>query len=164
MRKIRIKLVRLPNSVEEWEHELLLDTSHMIVSRFVFSGLSEPMIREGRTLLENGYTGILFEFVNEWYEIIKVRNKKGELVGYYCNINRPPRRFKGGYEVVDLFLDMWVFPSMEYIILDEDELKQARVDGLIDDKTERKARETLSRLVNMVKSGNFPPIVVNEYA
>ena len=163
MPKIRVRIVRLPDDIEEWEHELLLDTPEMIISEFDFSGLPKPSIIKGRTVCENGYRGMLFEFVKEWYEIIKIWNPKGEFMGYYCNINRPPERFEGGYEAVDLFLDLWVFPDMEYVVLDEDELSEAVDKGLVDGDTKKKATEILTRLVNMVEGKNFPPRIVNEY-
>lgn len=163
MPKIRVRIVRLPDDIAEWEHELLLDTPEMIISEFNFTGLPKPTVLKGRTICENGYRGMLFEFVREWYEIIKIWNHEGEFVGYYCNINRPPERFEGGYEATDLFLDLWVFPDMEYVILDEDELLEAVERGLIDNTTESKAKEVLNTLVNMVEGRNFPPRIVNEY-
>ncbi len=163
MPKIKVRIVRLPDDKAEWKHDLILDTPEMIISEFNFSGLPKPSVIKRRTICENGYRGLLFEFVREWYEIIKIWDHDGEFVGYYCNINRPPKRFKGGYEAVDLFLDLWVFPDMEYVVLDEDELEDALEKGLIDDDAEQKAREVLSRLVNMVEGRNFPPVIVNEY-
>jgi predicted RNA-binding protein associated with RNAse of E/G family len=161
--KVTVRVKRLPDEVDEWEHELLLDTPEMIVSEFIFSGLPKPSELEGRIITENGYRGILFEFVNEWYEIIKIWNHDGDLVGYYCNINEPPVMFDGGYEVIDLFLDLWVYPDLEYFILDEDELLDAYERNWIDIDQKEKAREVLAGLVAMVKSGRFPPRIVDEY-
>jgi predicted RNA-binding protein associated with RNAse of E/G family len=161
--KVTVRIRRLPEEVEEWEHELLLDDQELIVSEFIFSGLPRPSVLKGRTVTENGYRGILFEFVKEWYEIIKIWNHDGGLVGYYCNINAPPIRFEGGYEITDLFLDLWVFPDLEYIILDEDELLEGAERGWISSSMKMKAQEVLTELVNTVESGKFPPEIVNEY-
>lgn len=163
MPKVKVRIKRLPDDVEEWEHELLLDRPEMIISEFIFSGLPQPATVDGRTITENGYRGMLFEFVDDWYEIIKIWNHEGEFVGYYCNINFPPTRFEGGYEAIDLFLDLWVSPNLAYHILDEEELVEAVEMGLVDGKTELKAREVLKKLIDVVESGEFPPAIVNEY-
>jgi predicted RNA-binding protein associated with RNAse of E/G family len=158
-----LRMRRLPEEVDEWEHVLLLDTPDLIISEFRFSGLERPTVLEGRTITENGYRGVLFEFAKEWYEIMKIWNFEGGLVGYYCNINTPPKRFEGGYEVTDLFLDLWVFPDLEHHVLDEDEFEVAIGKGWIDIENAEKARETLDHLVQRVKKGEFPPGVVEKY-
>lgn len=141
----------------------MLDTPDLIVSEFRFSGLEEPTVLEGRTIVENGYRCVLFEYAKEWYEIMKIWDKEGELVGYYCNINTPPKRFEGGYEVTDLFLDLWVFPDLEHHILDEHELERAVARGWIDKQMERIARNVLADLVRKVEMGDFPPDIVNRF-
>jgi predicted RNA-binding protein associated with RNAse of E/G family len=161
--KVTVRVKRLPEEVDEWEHELLLDNQEMIVSEFIFSGLPRPSVLDGRIVTENGYRGILFEFVNDWFEIIKIWNHDGGFVGYYCNINAPPVRFDGGYEITDLFLDLWVFPDMEYIVLDEDELLEAVERNWINVSLKEKAQEVLSKLMEMVETGEFPPRIVDEY-
>lgn len=158
-----LRLIRLPDEVDEWEHELLLDTPELIISEFRFSGLERPTVLDGKTITENGYRGVLFEFVEEWYEIMKIWNHEGELVGYYCNINTPPERFEGGYEVTDLFLDLWVFPDLTYRVLDEDEFEVALAKGLIDEESAAKARKVLASLKKRVVEGNFPPDMTKEY-
>lgn len=163
MPKVTVRVKRLPDEVEEWEHELLLDNQEIIVSEFIFSGLPKPSVLEGRIVTENGYRGILFEFINEWFEIIKIWNHDGGFVGYYCNINAPPVTFDGGYEITDLFLDLWVFPDLEYIVLDENELLEAAKKDWIDTTLKEKAQEVLTRLVTMIENREFPPKIVDEY-
>lgn len=163
MSKITVRVKRLPDDVEEWEHELLLDTPELIISEFTFSGLPKPSVLEGKIVTENGYKGILFEFVDEWYEIIKIWDHDGDLVGYYCNINAPPVMFDGGYEITDLFLDLWVYPDLKYHILDEDELLEAVKTGLISNELSEKANDVLARLLKMVSDGRFPPEILDEY-
>lgn len=158
-----LRMKRPPEEIEEWEHILLLDTPDLIISEFRFSGLEGPTVLEGRTITENGYRCILFEFAKEWYEIMKIWNFEGSLVGYYCNINTPPRRFEGGYEVTDLFLDLWVFPDMEYRVLDEDEFEVAIARRWIDEEEAEKARSVLGHLVEQVEKGEFPQDIVEEY-
>jgi predicted RNA-binding protein associated with RNAse of E/G family len=161
--KITVRVKRLPDEVDEWEHDLLLKGADMIISEFIFSGLPKPSVLEGKIVTENGYRGILFEFVNESYEIIKIWNHDGDLVGYYCNINEPPVMFDGGYEITDLFLDLWVYPDLEYFVLDEDELLDAVDRNWIEVAQKEKAQGVLAGLVAMVESGRFPPEIVDEY-
>jgi len=131
MKTIKLRFVRLPDEVVHWTHELIHQDDKIIISKFKFSDLKEPSEIKKKVVVENGYTGICYDFLNEGFEVIKVLNFNDELTGYYCNINKYPRVHEGWYEVVDLFLDIWVFPDLEYVVLDEDEFNEAFKKGWI---------------------------------
>ncbi|MCK5548200.1 MAG: DUF402 domain-containing protein [Thermoplasmata archaeon] len=162
METIKLRFVRPPNEVNVWTHDLLFKSDDVIVSKFIFSGLKVPSKVKDVIIVENGYTGICYEFLDRGLEIIKVLDTRNELSGYYCNINRNPKMFDGGYEVVDLFLDVWVFPDFEYVVLDEDEFENALKNGWINEKDGRFANSVLKTLLEDLNKGKFPPEIVKE--
>ncbi len=154
---VKVRYHRPGKETREWEQDLLLDEKETIVSSFVFQ-LSEPFLVEGAPVIQDGFKGILFDFFDRWYNVVKIYDLNQEFVGYYSDIRTPPRRIPGGYEAVDLALDLWVEPDGNYTILDEDEFEEAKVD----DHHRKKAEETLSRLIKMIEKGLYPPICVSD--
>ena len=59
----------------------------------------------------------------------------GRLVGHYVHLCDRVRIGPDRVEYDDQLLDLWFFPDGRCRVLDEDELKQAREDGLIDGQT-----------------------------
>jgi predicted RNA-binding protein associated with RNAse of E/G family len=162
MKEIKLRFVRLPDDIATWTHELLHQDESVIISKFRFSGLKRPSEIKGRVVVDNEYMGICYEFVDKGYEIIKVFDLDERLTGYYCNINTRPRLFEGGYEVVDLFLDVWVFPDLEYSVMDEDEFECALEKGLIGEKERAFAQTVLRGIIGDLEEGKFPPRIVDE--
>jgi predicted RNA-binding protein associated with RNAse of E/G family len=162
MKEIKLRFIRLPDDIVTWTHELLHQDEDVIISKFRFSGLTKPSEIMGKIVVDNEYTGICYEFVDNGYEIIKVFDLDDKLTGYYCNINTRPKPFEGGYEVVDLFLDVWVFPNLEYSVLDEDEFECAFERGLIKEEQKDFALTVLKRILGDLEERNFPPRIVDE--
>lgn len=162
MKKIIVRFIRPPNNINVWEHELILDSQNNIVSKFVFDGLPHAFKVAEIPVIENGYIGTTHEFVGKWYEIVKVIDKNDEIKGYYCNINEPFKRVEDGYEIFDLFIDLWVFPDGKYVILDEDELEKAIIERWVTAHQAKKARETIDQLIKMIEKGDFPPDIVRK--
>jgi predicted RNA-binding protein associated with RNAse of E/G family len=91
----------------------------------VWGKLKEPWTESGTTIAEEGYTWVTQWEVGKSYVITKFFDQKGELVGVYCDISRPVERIEGGFAFDDLYLDVWMAPDQEPVILDEVELKEA---------------------------------------
>ncbi len=162
MEEIKLRLVRPPDKVDTWTHELLHRDGDVIISKFRFSKMKGPAEIEGSVVADNDYTGICYEFVDRGYEIIKIFDLEDRFTGYYCNINTRPEPFEGGYEVKDLFLDVWVFPDKKFSVLDEDEFEDAFRKGLISEEEEMFARAVLKRILDDLEGGRFPPGIVDE--
>lgn len=91
----------------------------------------QPWVESGVTIADESY-----RWVTEWeagrpYIITKFLNEVGELGGVYCDISRPVKRVDGGFTFVDMYLDVWLVPGQEPVILDEDELKEAVEAGYV---------------------------------
>lgn len=158
-----LRLIRPPGDVVEYHQELIEDRGNLIVSKFTFEDLDAPTIIGGKEVVANGYHAILFEFFEPPLEILKIHDRDANLTGYYCNINSKPSRFEGGYEIIDLFIDVFVFPDMRYEILDEMEFETAVREGWITPEQENLARRTVDRLVTEIKASEFPPEVVRDF-
>jgi predicted RNA-binding protein associated with RNAse of E/G family len=72
----------------------------------------------------------------------------------------PIRKVSLGYEMIDFFLDLWIFPDGRYYILDQDEFNDAIEQGLMDQKQIFEVKAELTRLVDNVKSKRFPSLKV----
>ncbi len=61
-------------------------------------------------------------YTDRWYNIFEIYSyDRGELRGWYCNVNRPARLSPQVVSYVDLALDLLVFPDGRQLVLDEDE-------------------------------------------
>ncbi len=162
MPEIRIRFLRPGKGTTEWAQELVTETSDFILSSFRFD-VDRPLVVDGRMVIASGHSGYLFEMVRENTEIVAVFDPLGRPTGYYVNLNSEPRRFEGGYEVTDWFLDVWVFPDLRYRVLDEDEFGTAVERGVIDPGTAARAREALRRVERAIAARDFPPLAVREF-
>jgi len=54
----------------------------------------------------------------------EVGSEAGDLKGWYCNITKPAVVTEDELTFVDLALDLWVWPDMRYLVLDEDEFDE----------------------------------------
>ncbi len=136
----------------------MVDDDEMVVSSFVFR-LPDPFIVDDVEVIKDGYHGILFDFFDRWYNVVTIYDGEKKFVGYYSDIRTPPERIPGGYRATDLALDLWVTPDGMYTVLDRDEFDAASFEK----NHRKKAEETLSKLIEMVIDGRYPPKVVWDF-
>ncbi len=162
MQTITLTYKRLPNRVNYFKQQLLYEDERVIVTSQRVKP-SSPIILNGETVLDDNYTAIWFVFTGLWYDIGKIYNLKDEWTGYYCDIMKPVKRSPDQFEIVDLFLDLWVTPNGNYEIQDEDEFETALEEGIISTELAEKARHALDDLISEVVSGKFPPEFVKNF-
>lgn len=75
---------------------------------------------------------------------------------WYVNLEEPHRRWRGGVDSVDHFLDITVDPDGGWQWRDEDEFAQAQADGLVDPDLAGRVREAGSRAVREVREWGWP--------
>jgi predicted RNA-binding protein associated with RNAse of E/G family len=66
--------------------------------------------------------------------------------------------------IVDLFLDLWIWPHGGYSVLDQDELEEAHSKGWISDAQVQLAESTIQQLIEENARGIFPPARVIDFA
>jgi len=152
------RYIRPPDDIREMTDELLYDDGDTVVGSFVFD-MPEPLRSGSKLLFESGFPCIYFVFFDgTGHDILKIFNPDGSFWGYYCDIVTGVKRIPGGFEIIDLFLDVWVEPDgRTYIILDEDEFQEAVADGIVSPAQEKNALRSLGELVAEIENGNFPP-------
>lgn len=153
---------RLPDRVDYFEQKLLYEDKDVIVTtQKVYP--SSPIIINGNTVLGDDFSAIWFVFTGLWYDIGKIYNTDNQWTGYYCDIIKPVHRDTNKFEIVDLFLDLWVSPDGSYAIQDEDEFELALQKGEIERELAAKASNSLINLIEEVGSGKFPPEFVHNF-
>lgn len=163
METITLTYKRLPDRVNYFEQQLLYADNDVIVTSQKIKP-SSPIVLNGETVLGDNFTAVWFVFTGLWYDIGKIYNLNKEWTGYYCDIMMPVKRNANQFEIVDLFLDLWVSPDGSYEIQDEDEFETALQDGVIDTELAEKARDALNDLIEEVATGRFPPEFVKKYS
>ena len=162
METITLTYKRLPDRVNYFQQELLYEDSEVIVTSQRIKP-SSPIVLNGETVLGDNFTAVWFVFTGLWYDIGKIYNLDNEWTGYYCDIMMPVKRSSDQFEIVDLFLDLWVSPDGSYEIQDEDEFETALEEGVITPELAEKARNALNDLIDAVTSGRFPPEFVQNF-
>nr|CCE69943.1 TPA: hypothetical protein PAB0381 [Pyrococcus abyssi GE5] len=162
--KIHLIYKRIPNRVLERDDEVIADLGEIIVAKSRFSGMLAPLRVNGVEVIKNGYWMIYFAFVGKDYDILKIYDENGNFKGLYIDVLAYTKREGNTVEMLDLFLDIFVFPNGEAFLLDEDELEMALNYGLISKEDFMKAYKTANRILREIREGKFPPKIVWEYS
>lgn len=63
-------------------------------------------------------------FTDRWYNIFQIHDRDdNQLKGWYCNVTTPAELQPGKISYIDLALDLLIYPSGDYLVLDEDEFE-----------------------------------------
>jgi predicted RNA-binding protein associated with RNAse of E/G family len=108
----------------------------------------------GTIIAEPGYSWVTLWETGKPYIITKFLNAEGELVGVYCDVSRPVERVGDAFTFDDMYLDVWMVPGQEPVILDEDELQEAVQAGYITHAEAKQAMKTALALRNALKLGS----------
>jgi len=162
MRVVTLRYRRPPDRLTTIETRLLEETSDLVIMQHTIR-TSKPLEVNGSTVLDDGYGAVWFIYRGEHHDIGVITDPTGDLTGYYCDAILPMISRNGIYEITDLFLDLWISPDGQTIVLDEDEFDDAISKGWITDAEARIAREEVDRMVLGVREGTFPPDRVRDY-
>lgn len=75
---------------------------------------------------------------------------------WYVNLEEPRRRWAGGVDSEDHFLDIHVNPDRTWGWRDEDEFAQAQADGLMEAELAERVRSAGARAVRVIEAGGPP--------
>ncbi|HHI01105.1 MAG: DUF402 domain-containing protein [Thermococcus sp.] len=161
--KIHLIYRRIPNRILERYDELIADLGDVVVAKSKFEGMLAPLFVNGVKAIENGYTMIYFAFIGENYDVLKVYDREGNFKGLYVDVLAYTKREGNTLEMLDLFLDLFIFPNGEIFLLDEKELEMALNYGVIDKETFDFAYRVAEEILEKIKRREFPPDIVWEY-
>ncbi|HZT97014.1 MAG TPA: DUF402 domain-containing protein [Chloroflexota bacterium] len=126
-----------------------------------------PVEADGETVVERGSLGIWFLFKQERFDIARVYSASEVFKGYYVDSLEPVRWQRDRPEtletLVDLYLDLWIWPNGRCTVLDETELERAEANGHVTAGQAAESRATISRLRAQVERRLFPPPVVASF-
>ncbi len=86
---------------------------------------TRPTLALGYVTFETGDHFVEWYFADRWYNIFEIASPAGTLKGWYCNVAEPAEIGAQAIRCRDLILDLWVRPTGETLVLDEDEFASA---------------------------------------
>ena len=146
--RLPIKLSRFPTIV------LYESEQEVVLCNILYP--SQPLIAEKTIILDKNFIGIWYCPYKNWHDIAAIYDEQKNFKGYYCDICSPVKKNTDGYEITDLFLDLWIFPDGKYIILDQDEFDNAVLQRWMNKNQIIKARSELHNLRKKVSTKKYP--------
>ena len=99
----------------------------------------------------------MYYFKNKWYNVIAQMKKDG--VSYYCNIASPFILEEKTVKYIDYDLDLRIYPTGEYKILDKLEYQYHKKIMNYSDDLDMAIKNGMEELIELYKSGS---IIFNE--
>jgi len=159
-RPVSIVYRRLPNDIRQLPGVLRqVSAARLVIESPIV--VERPQRVLGRVIADSGFLAIWFLYRNRWYDVGKFYDRQRNLVGYYCDIIKPLNKLLRTpgktSRITDLFLDLWITPEGDYVVLDEDEFEEALGHGYLPKNLADQARKQMDSLIQKVKAGRFPP-------
>lgn len=148
--KFKIQCYKHNGSVHRyWEEATIID----IQKDYIVCANNHTLVIESdgstRTTRE---PAIMYFFKNKWYNIIAQFKKDG--LSYYCNIASPYIIEDGTIKYIDYDLDLRIYPSGEYKILDRMEYNYHKKIMHYSDELDIAIKNGLDELIKLYKSGS----------
>ena len=143
-----------------WDEAVVLD----INKEYIVFGNNRTLVTEAEgNAWKTKEPAIMYFFKNEWFNIICQLKKDG--IYYYCNIASPFIIEEGTIKYIDYDLDLRVFPSGEYKILDRLEYKRHQKMMGYSKELSMVVEDSLEQLISLYndKSRFFDKVKNREY-
>jgi predicted RNA-binding protein associated with RNAse of E/G family len=165
-RPISYGYLRPPDNLSTFHGTLLYeDDDYIVLTHTVHP--SKPLVRGGQVVLASGSPIVWFLFKNMPYDVGRFHTPAGEVTGVYVDMTEPVCWTGSDADtlstVVDLFLDVWIPPRGDAIVLDEDELEEAYTSGAITSEQRDRARCSCATVLSGIAGGTFPPGMVSTW-
>jgi len=174
-RPVVIRYRRPPDRIQEFHQEVVVERDGVVVTLAADMSWPRPLRIEGEVALETGSSVVWFTFPGLWHDIGRFHRADGTLTGIYANVLTPvelgarPEPADGPWsepwvwDTTDLFLDLWVPPEEEPLILDAEELAEAQSRGWVDEDTAERARREARSMQEAARAGQWPPPIVERW-
>lgn len=129
-----------------WDEAVLLD---MKKDYAVFGNNKTKVTETEGNVWKTNEPAIMYYFRDKWFNIIAQLKKDG--IYYYCNIASPYIIEEGTVKYIDYDLDLRVFPSGEYKVLDKLEYNYHKKTLNYSDELDRVIRNALTELIKDYK-------------
>lgn len=154
---VEVVLVKAGRTKIRYPAGLLRDDGNRIVVRAPWAG---DGVRDfGFVRFEPGDVFTEYYWRDRWYAVKEVRDGRGALKGWYCDITRPAARSGGELVVEDLDLDLWRSADGATVLrLDEDEFAASGL-GKTDPAAAAAAVQALDTLELLARKGGFETLL-----
>ena len=126
-----------------WDEAVLLD----IKKDYMVFGNNKTLVTESDgNKWKTKEPAVMYFFKNKWFNVIAQLKKDG--IYYYCNIATPFIIEEGTIKYIDYDLDLCIFPSGEYKILDKLEYKYHKKKMNYSDELDEVVRGSLNDLIS----------------
>lgn len=162
MQTVTIHHIRPGKQEEVFKEGFLAEDDHCLRTITLLSAEDSCALTErlcSRGFIEAGETVCSvtkFYPFNEPFNLLIFGDGNEDALGYYSDIALPIRKVQDGYELVDLFLDIWLKPDGTLLELDLDEFQAAISEGLLTEEQQRVASAAFERLKHEARQGIYP--------
>lgn len=134
-----------------WDEAVILD----IKNDYIVCGNNKTLVTEAEgNKWRTKEPAVMYFFKDKWFNIIAQLKKDG--IYYYCNIATPFIIEDGTIKYIDYDLDLRIFPSGEYKILDRLEYKYHKKKMNYSEKLDEVIKGSLDDLIQLYKKNYFP--------
>nr|WP_232330956.1 MULTISPECIES: DUF402 domain-containing protein [unclassified Thermoactinomyces] len=105
---------------------------------------------------------LTYYFVRKGYTISKVFGRSGEFLYYYCDVMQMYQVNRLKYVMVDLLLDLIVYPDGRYHLIDIDEFADAVERGQLKRRQQVHALRTLDQMIRLQTERKLIPAFIHE--
>lgn len=130
-----------------WSEAVVLD----IKKDYIVFGNKKTLVTEAEGVTwKTKEPAIMYFFRNKWFNVISQLKKDG--IYYYCNIATPYIIEEGTIKYIDYDLDLRIFPTGDYKILDKLEYKYHKKIMNYSDDLDKAIKNGLDELIKLYKS------------
>jgi len=130
-----------------WDEAVVVD----IKKDYIVFGNNKTLVTEAEgNTWRTKEPAIMYFFKNEWFNVIAQMKKDG--IYYYCNIASPFILEEGTIKYIDYDLDLRIFPTGEYKILDKLEYKYHKDLMHYSDDLDKVINQGLDDLIKLYKN------------
>ena len=148
--KYQIQCYKHDGSVHRaWEEAIVLDVQKDYI---VFANKKTLVTRAEGISWKTKEPAIMYYFKNKWYNVIAQMKKEG--FSYYCNIATPYIIEEGTVKYIDYDLDLRIYPSGEYKVLDRLEYQYHKKIMNYSDDLDKVIQNGLKELIELYKKGS----------
>lgn len=143
-----------------WEEAIVLDVN----KEYIVFGNNRTKVTEAQgSWWHTKEPAVMYFFKNRWYNVIAQLKKDG--IYFYCNIASPFIIEEDTIKYIDYDLDLRVFPSKEYKVLDRLEYDYHKRIMKYSDDLDKVIKFGLTELIDEYNSGNiiFDDVKNKEY-
>lgn len=149
--KLQIQCYKHDGNVHRaWDEAVVLD----IKKDYIVFGNNKTLVTESEgTKWKTKEPAIMYFFKDKWFNIISQLKKDG--IYYYCNIATPFIIEDNTIKYIDYDLDLRIFPSKEYKILDRLEYKYHKKKMNYSDELDEVIKGSLDDLIKLYENNFF---------